>query len=271
LIEIEVKVRVEDAERVKKGLFARGIYEKAYEKDDTYWVFPEANPGKKSGPALPAAAPDRIGKKGGAAPDPGQGSPGGGLPPSGLRVRRETNTGKDGEVSAYTLITYKTREIREGVEINDEREFEVSAPGGAQPGKTGAEVFEDLLRRLGLVPGIKKNKRGWAWRCEGTQKPANPAKPANPGGSAAAGGTGSGIGAADGSPGPEVLAELSEVKGLGWFLELEILAPRGDKKTLAESRKRLFSLLEALKIPKEQIETRPYTEMLRGIQDHEGG
>jgi len=59
-----------------------------------------------------------------------------------------------------------------------------------------------------------------------------------------------------------ILAELSMVKNLGWFLEIEILADNDCEQTVQESRERLFALLEKLEIPKEWIEDRPYTVML---------
>jgi adenylate cyclase class 2 len=210
MVEIELKTRIGDPEGVKKRLSGLGTYDCAYEKDDTYWVHgPPEGPPEKSAPDIPAG-----------------GSPA--LPPSGLRVRRETNTAKGGEISRFNLVTYKTRELRAGIEINDEREFTVS----------DGEVFEDLLRRLGLTPGIGKNKRGWAW---GLTVPGAP-----------------GLGG-------EIRAELSEVRKLGWFLELEILVPEGDEKTITQCREKLFRVLEKLEIPREDIETRPYTEMLKAL------
>jgi adenylate cyclase class 2 len=196
-LEIELKVRISEPETMKKRLADRGIYAGAYEKEDAYWFF--------SG-------------TGGESPAPG-------LPPAGLRIRRERAVQDDGGASTCTRITYKTRTLREGVEMNDEREFEVSDAG----------VFEDLLRRLGLKPGIQKHKQGWAWRCGGDAEP--------------------------------VLAELLEVRGLGWFLELEILAPPGDERALTAGQARLFALLDALEIPRSRIESRPYTEMLRELAD----
>jgi adenylate cyclase class 2 len=204
-VEIELKVRIDDPEPVKKRLDSLGEYHGSYEKDDAYWFFAEKGDETAGNNTVSPA-----------------------LPPSGLRVRKETGTGRDGRAFARTRVTWKTREIREGVEINDEREFEVS----------GAGVFEELLGRLGLAPGIVKNKRGWAWIFDGSAGVAHAVH--------------------DG-----VLAELSEVRNLGWFLELEILTLRGDEKTAAENRERLFSLLERLEIPRGKIEPRPYTEMLR--------
>jgi adenylate cyclase class 2 len=212
MVEIELKARISNPEEVKKRLSGLGTYDCAYEKDDTYWLVQKI--------------PERGGKKSVPGREAGGGPPLPSLPPSGLRVRRETNTAEDGEISKFNLITYKTRELRAGIEINDEREFEIS----------DGEIFEDLLRRLGLAPGIRKNKRGWAWRI-------------NVPGAAA--------------PDTEIRAELSDIKTLGWFLELEILAPEKDEKTIAQCRERLFLLLEKLEIPREAIETRPYTEMLK--------
>ncbi|MDR0624156.1 MAG: hypothetical protein LBG10_06975 [Treponema sp.] len=219
MVEIELKTRIDNPEEVKKRLSGLGLYDCAYEKDDTYWV-PHERP---AGPAG-KSAPDRD----------GGGLSFSSLPPAGVRVRRETNTAAEGKISQFSLITYKIRELRAGVEVNDEREFTVS----------DGEVFEDLLRRLGLAPGIRKNKRGWAWLVT---------VPASAG------------------PAAEIRAELSDVKRLGWFLELEILAPEGDEKTVTPCREKLFWALEQLEIPRGNIETRPYTEMLREVRSEEGG
>ncbi|MDR1104926.1 MAG: CYTH domain-containing protein [Treponema sp.] len=150
------------------------------------------------------------------------------LPPPGLRVRRERNTRDGGGVSEHVLVTWKTGRLEGGVEINDEREFTVS----------DAALFEDLLERLGLEPVIRKNKQGWAWNCPGEEGP--------------------------------VRAELSNVRGLGWFLELEITEKTGGADGTRETgphgeeamRQQLFSLLEKLEIPRDRIESRPYTRML---------
>ncbi|MDR1318465.1 MAG: class IV adenylate cyclase [Treponema sp.] len=198
--EIELKARVEAPETVKKRLSALGKYEAAYEKDDTYWVSPFENSG---------------------------------LPPSGLRVRRETSVDKAGKTSKTNLATYKIRKIQDGIEVNEEREFAVS----------DGETFEDLLGRLGLKRKIRKSKRGWAWIYGPPETRAPPERET----------------AEAGSP---IRMELSDVGELGWFLELEILAPRDDDALVARCRGELLDLLEKTGLSTGKIENRPYTEML---------
>ena len=191
-VEIELKARLDDFEPVKERLSAMGTYCRAYTKSDTYWLPASSNAGQ------PAATI-----------------------PSGVRVRRDRGVNADGSAYGSILVTYKTKEIYDGIEVNDECEFTVS----------DAAPFEELLRRLGLREAIRKEKQGWAWLFE--------------------------------EPVP-ILAELSSVAGLGWFLEIEIQAVNGSPQAVIdESRRRLLALLEKLKIPAEQIEPRPYTLMLK--------
>jgi adenylate cyclase class 2 len=90
-----------------------------------------------------------------------------------------------------------------------------------------AAAFEELLRRLGLQKGIEKNKRGWAWNCAG------------------------------------ITVDLTEVAGLGWFVELEILTDDDTGGTVTAARTRLLALLRKIGVKKDRIEPRYYTEMLR--------
>lgn len=197
--EIELKARLDDPEPVKRRLDSLGSYRGRYHKIDEYWY--------------PAGTVSGLR-----------------IPPSGLRIRRQADTGVDGVLRETVLVTYKTREMQDGIEVNDEREFSVS----------GAGVFEELLGRLGLEPGIRKEKRGEAWRVrEGDGERA----------------------AVEHSV--ECLVELSLVRHLGWFIEIEIIAESGDEQTVMKSRKRLLALLEKLGVGKERIESRPYTQMLR--------
>lgn len=83
-----------------------------------------------------------------------------------------------------------------------------------------------LLESLGFSPWIRKVKRGSAYKS-----------------------------------GP-ILAELSEIEGLGHFLELEILADDDTPDTVARAQNALYRCLEDLGIPRDRIETRYYTSML---------
>jgi adenylate cyclase class 2 len=187
-IEIELKAWAEDVEGLKAALSRLGIYNGEFLKEDTYW-FPKASS------ALPA---------------------------SGLRVRKE----RAGTPPRQTILaTYKTKEVREGLEVNREREFTVS---------DGA-AFEELLERLGLERGTSKRKAGFSWSVEG------------------------------------ITAEITEVAGLGWFAELEIIAPEDTPETVTTARIRLLKLLGKLGIGEDKIEGRYYTEMLSQIHGRERG
>lgn len=183
MTEIELKARAENPEALKTRLEALGEYRGAFEKEDAYW-FPQET----------------------------------GFPvPSGIRVRREKDTLPGGESAAAVHVTYKLKEVRNGIEINDEREFDVS----------GAEEFEGLLSILMFTRGIAKKKRGWAYRRG------------------------------------RINAELCEVDGLGWFIELEILSAKRDGETLDRAREELLSFLGDLGIGEGALESRYYTEMLK--------
>jgi adenylate cyclase class 2 len=197
-LEIELKAHVDDNTPVEQRLSKLGTYCRSYKKSDSYW-FPT-----QAGAGVP-------------------------IPPSGVRVRRTHGTEADGTAYESVLVTYKQKEITDGIEVNDEREFTVSA----------ASVFEDLLTRLGLHKGICKEKQGRAW----TIPPETAGK--------------------SGAEQPPILAELSLVTGLGWFVEIEIIAEDDKAQTVEESRKRLLALLEKLEIPADRIESKPYTLMLK--------
>jgi len=146
------------------------------------------------------------------------------IPPSGLRIRRERSFDANDAEQKSVLVTLKKRKMAGSLEVNDEREFSVS----------DADLFEELVCDLGLFKAIYKKKRGWEWLVP-----------------------------ADTEGGQAINAEVSMVKDLGWFLELELLSDIACEKTVEKSRKEFFSLLEKLGIPEDKIETRPYTTLLR--------
>jgi adenylate cyclase class 2 len=194
-IEIELKAHAGDYRACKNQLDTLAGAGIAFSKDDAYWFLKSS--GELSETALSTPA---------------------------LRVRRE-KTGN----SFITRVNYKTKERRDGIEINDEYELEVS----------DGDCFETLLTRLGLVKRIYKNKRGWSWNCEGITAELAEVRgleisPASIGGTAP--------------------------KNLGWFLELEILTE--DAGTVAAAREGLLELLEKAGLKKEAIESRYYSELL---------
>jgi predicted adenylyl cyclase CyaB len=194
-VEIELKARLNDYAPVKERLSRVGDYCRSYKKSDSYWL-----------PVHPAADMS--------------------VPPSGVRVRRESGIDAQGAAHESVLATYKIKEVSGGIEVNHECEFTVS----------DADLFEELLGRLGLRRAVRKEKEGWAWTIPPQTAGQVP-----------------------------ILAELSLVAGLGWFLEIEIMAADDGEQTVEKSRGRLFALLEKLEIPAEWIETRPYTAMLASL------
>jgi adenylate cyclase class 2 len=88
-------------------------------------------------------------------------------------------------------------------------------------------VFEELLAGLKLCPLKHKRKTGWAWTYES-----------------------------------DLTVELALVEGLGFFIELEILAENDAAETVGAARERLLGLLDLLGIARERIESRYYTELL---------
>ncbi|MDR2796745.1 MAG: class IV adenylate cyclase [Treponema sp.] len=126
-IEIELKAWVAYPEALRNTLSTGlSLVSRTFEKEDTYW-------------------------------HPASGIPTGSFPPSGIRIRKEIHTDTQGIFTQQVLINYKTKELREGIEVNHEQEFSVS----------DGPLFEELLRRLRFEPGIGKHKQGWAWDYEG--------------------------------------------------------------------------------------------------------
>jgi adenylate cyclase class 2 len=187
--EIELKARVDDREALEQKINSIAVFYGDFDKQDVYWF-----------PASPHSGGDA-------------------LPLSGVRIRRETLQTPGSAPKTVTLVTYKAKEIRDGIEINDEREFTVNS----------ARDFEELLRRLGLKPGIAKSKRGRSWKSGG------------------------------------VNIEVAEIERLGCFIELEIIAENDDAETITLSRNSLYALLKQTGISEDSIEPRYYNDMLKDL------
>jgi adenylate cyclase class 2 len=196
--EIELKAHVRDSEKLKILLSGKAESRGAFEKRDVYWFGAETSS----------------------------------YPVSKLRVRKEKRSFADGTEKSLCLVTYKAKEENNGIEINEELEFEVSP----------VEAFEEFLKKAGLRPGAAKRKHGWVF----LKAVSSAAKP----------------------EAAELCAELVEVDGLGWFVELEILVGAKDKseEKIAEARETLLAFLDSLGIEREAIESRFYLDMLSSIE-----
>ena len=110
MYEIELKAWVDDSAELQTRLDATCTYRRDFDKRDRYFTAPEC------------------------AADPG-------WTPHHFRLRR------DGD---ELVCTYKHKAVEQSVEINLEREFEVS----------DEDAFLDLVRRLGCTPLVDKHKKG---------------------------------------------------------------------------------------------------------------
>jgi adenylate cyclase class 2 len=110
MYEVELKAWIDDPDAVQARLEKLCSFTRAYDKRDRYFAAPQATA------------------------DPG-------WLPQQFRLRRDDET---------LVCTYKQKRIEDGVEVNLEREFEVS----------DEEAFVGLIRRLGCTPLVDKHKQG---------------------------------------------------------------------------------------------------------------
>jgi adenylate cyclase class 2 len=148
----------------------------------------------------------------------------------GVRLRKESKRLPSGTSTQKNLVTWKSKQVADGIEINDEKEFEVSS----------CEVFEQFLTHLGFMEKSGKQKKGSSYDNNG------------------------------------MTVELTEVEGLGWFVELEMISDDEDagntqEETFTAARKKLLDFLAKLGIERNAIESRSYTEMLRGMDPAASG
>jgi adenylate cyclase, class 2 len=123
-IEIELKAWVDDPEATRRSIASFATPTGSYRKEDAYWRY---SPGTELGPRNTF----EFG--------------------SGIRIRRQDAS------TPIAIVNFKRKEVRDGIEVNDEREFEIS----------DAENFGELLSRLGLAVWIRKRKVGEAWTANG--------------------------------------------------------------------------------------------------------
>jgi adenylate cyclase, class 2 len=193
--EIELKAHIKDSEALRLLLSDKAQYLCSFEKKDTYY-FPVENSD---------------------------------IPKSGVRLRSENKTFQDGTERKAVYVTYKTKEVRDGIEINDEKEFEVCSSQNDT-----ARVFNEFLKMLELRPGYCKRKKGWAFSKEGINAE---------------------------------LLEVEKL-GWFLEMEIVVndadVSDNNDS-LIDEKRKQLMGFLSELGIEKDAIESRYYSEMLKEI------
>ncbi|MCL2834854.1 MAG: class IV adenylate cyclase [Treponema sp.] len=180
--EIELKAKIQNSEAIKTKAARFAPFCGTFEKEDAYWHqnVPQENSGY------------------------------------GVRVRREIYTDASGKTEHKNYVTWKTKEVRDGVEFNDEKEFEISP----------VPVFAEFLKSLKFTQTISKTKKGAAYKKE------------------------------------NLTIEITEVKNLGWFTELEILLPDNQVNDEAAAKEKLLFILDELGVKRDAIESRPYTQLL---------
>ena len=186
--EVELKAHAINPEGLSARLSELAAYRGTFEKDDVYYL--------PSGLPYPSGSAERPGY--------------------GLRVRKEKSVDPKGISLERVIVTYKSKEIRDGIEVNDENEFEVSS----------CSEFEEFLSRHGFKEFIRKSKKGRTWDNNG------------------------------------MTVELTEVGGLGWFVELEILLSEREDEAIRNDKEKLLGFIDLLGIPRESIESRSYASML---------
>jgi len=144
----------------------------------------------------------------------------------GARVFRLRSAGGDSAGGdANTVVTFKNKRCEGGIEINQEREFEVSDSG----------AFVEFAERLGCEFFYHKRKTGLGYKF--------------------------GPSAGEGSP-CEATIEIVEVEGLGDFIEIEILLEDEDPGSVALAQAEIRSLLSRSGVSEADMESRFYSELL---------
>ena len=202
-IEIELKAHVKDdvqnIEALKRLLFEKTEYLCAFEKEDTYYF--------------------SLGSSN--------------VPKSGLRLRGECKTLSDGTVKKTAYVTYKTKEVRDGIEVNDEKEFEVRSSRYSP-----ITVFDEFLKMAGFGPGFSKRKKGWAFSKDEINAELLEV---------------------------EKLGWFLEIEIVLNDIERDNTINNSIETTINEKKRRLMEFLSDLGIEKEAIESRYYSEMLKEL------
>lgn len=133
------------------------------------------------------------------------------------------------ETGRHPVVTWKEKTMANGVEVNDEKEFSVSS----------RPLFTAFLHECGFTSCQKKEKRTKTFVRAEKLRSLRREEQTVP-----------------------VSLELSEVKGLGFFLEIEILLENPSRAAQTEAVSVIKNLLARTDIPETEIEERRYTELL---------
>jgi len=200
-VEIELKAHVPDAahevEALKHLLLKKAEYVCGFEKEDTYYF-----------PSTPSE-----------------------IPRSGIRLRSESKTLPDGTIEKAAFVTYKTKEVRDGIEVNNEKEFEVCSSQYSP-----IIIFDEFLKMAGLAPGFSKHKKGWAFSKDGIYAELLEVKK---------------------------LGWFLELEIVVNDADIEVCGT-GDA-LIEEKKKQLMDFISDLGIKKDAIESRYYSEMLKEL------
>ncbi len=145
--EIELKAWVDNPEMTMNALGVFAQPRTVYEKKDCYWRISAGSRGQGNQiERLGSGVRIRLQRS-----VAFTGSQAFGRDAFDIAVRRLLDEGKNRD--DHAIITYKSKELRTGIEINDEKEFTVDNP----------DAFAELLGRLGLSEGPRKRKIGFSW------------------------------------------------------------------------------------------------------------
>ena len=119
-IEVELKLKVSDFDKIKEKLDNLCLFTGTFQKYDTYWhLFPK-NTGEHYG----------------------------------VRIRKLLSGNLDDIKKESNIVTYKIKEVIDGIEVNEEKEFQVD----------DSENFTGLLCNLGLKATNSKIKKGYTYK-----------------------------------------------------------------------------------------------------------
>lgn len=186
-IEVELKAHVQDWQLLKKRIeLQQGLEGPVHElKDDIYYC-------RKGEDAL-------------------------------FRLRLEQFGPSFSDLAGQVVFTRKYKQLREGIEVNQELEFCCDAKE--------AEAANTFFLSLGFEHYIRKTKKGYkyTWTVDENLTPLH--------------------------------LELVEVGKLGWFLEMEFILE--DEKKVPLARTLLRTILAQLEVDEQEIESRYYMHLLR--------